>query len=317
MSEKTRTERLGVSRLEYYFSSYGWLFREQSLHDHGIDAQVEIVEDDKPTGKLIAIQIKSGSSYFSEQTESDVIYRPNGAHIRYWSRHALPVIIVLYNPEADALLWERVTDETIISTGKGWKINVPKRQVLDEESLTVLKGLTQPPPYIRRLNKLRLDKKWIDLIADGETVYIEYEDWINKSLHRFQFTIGCDSSDDIEPEIWPTVYMPGVSMEDAIAHVVPWANVEMDMDAHAEYMKRVWADECYSWHDKETDTTYYSETFEEWYRAPEGIVPVGANGETETYRLILSLNEIGNAFVQLDEYLLEEDFVEERAFTLE
>ena len=317
MSEKTKTDRLGVSRLEFYFSENGWLFREQSLHDHGIDAQVEIVEDGRPTGELIAIQIKSGSSYFSEQTKSDVVYRADDAHIQYWSRHALPVIIVLYDPEADALLWERVTDETIINTGKGWKINVPKSQVLVAESLAAIKSLTQPPPYIRRLNKLRLDKRWIDLIANGEIVYIEYEDWINKSLPRFQFTIGCDSREDIENESWPMTYMPWVSMEDAIAHVVPWASVDMDMEAHAEYMETVWAEECYSWHDKETDTTYYSETFEEWYRASEGIVPVDANGETETYRLVLSLNEIGNAFVELDEYLLAEDYVEERAFTLE
>lgn len=317
MNEKTKTDRLGVSRLEYYFSENRWLFREQLLHDHGIDAQVEIVEDGKPTGELIAIQVKSGSSYFSEQTESDVVYRADDTHIQYWSRHALPVIIVLYDPETDVLLWERVDDETIIGTGKGWKINVPKHQILVAESLVVLKSLTQPPPYIRRLNKLRLDKRWINLIANGETVYIEYENWINKSLPRFQFTIGCDSRDGIKPEIWPTIYMPGVSMEDAIAHVVPWANVEMDMEAHIEYMKTVWENDCYSWHDKETDTIYYTETFEEWYRVPEGIVPVDANGETETYRLLLSLNEVGNAFVELDDYLLEEDLVEERVFTLE
>ncbi len=317
MTEKKQTERLGVSRLDYFFSENGWLFREQTLHDYGIDAQVEIVEHGKPTGELIAMQIKSGASYFSEQTASDVVYRADNTHIQYWSRHALPVIIVLFNPDADTLLWERVTDETAINTGKGWKINVPQKQILNANSLAVLKNLTQPPPYIRRLNKLRLDKKWIDLIASGETVYIEYEDWINKSLPRFQFTIGCDSRDDIKEEIWPTLYMPSASMEDAIKHVVPWANVEMDMDAYIEYMELVWANECYSWHDKETDTTYYSQSFGEWYKEPDSIVPVDENGETESYRLLLSLNEIGNAFVELDAYLLEEDAVQERAFTLE
>ena len=61
-----KTERLGVSKLDHFFSSQGWLFREQPVHDYGIDAQIEIVDGSGATGNLIAIQVKSGSSYFSE-----------------------------------------------------------------------------------------------------------------------------------------------------------------------------------------------------------------------------------------------------------
>ena len=317
MNEKTRTDRLGVSKLDHYFSSHGWLFREQFLHDYGIDAQVEIVDDGKPTGDLIAIQIKSGSSYFSEKNDTDIIYRTDDKHIQYWSSHALPVIIVLYHPNTDILFWESVTKDTVVSTGKGWKINIPKDQVLSANTLSALKALTQPPPYIQKLNKLRLDKGWIDLVLNGELVYIEYEDWINRSLPRFQIRIGCGSRDDIGEESWPTVYCPGLSMEDALAHIVPWADYEMDMDAYEEFMESVWDNECYSWHDRETDTTYYSTSFDKWYKPPEGIVPVDENGETVTYRLILSLNNIGQAFIELDGYLLERDLIEEIAFTLE
>lgn len=63
-SMKAQTERLGVSKLDHYFSSYGWLFREQMIHDYGIDAHVEITNENYPTGELIAIQIKSGMSFF-------------------------------------------------------------------------------------------------------------------------------------------------------------------------------------------------------------------------------------------------------------
>lgn len=47
MYEQTKTGRLGISKIDYYFSSHGWLFREQYLHDSGIDAQVEIVSNGK------------------------------------------------------------------------------------------------------------------------------------------------------------------------------------------------------------------------------------------------------------------------------
>jgi hypothetical protein len=314
MNEQAKTDRLGISKLEIYFSSHGWLFREQFLHDYGIDAQVEIVSEGKPTGDLIAIQIKSGSSYFTEETDTDIVYRTDDKHIEYWSKHCLPVIIILYHPERDNFYWESVTDETIISTGKGWKINIPKSKLLTDESLAAFHDLIQPPPYIQKLNKLRLDKRWIDLISNGETVYIEYNDWINKSLPRFQIRIGCSSRDDIKEESWPTIY--GVLMEDAVSHTIPWAEFEMDHDAYAEYMESVWYNECYSWHDKETDITFFTMPFEEWFTPAEGIVPVSNDGEVEGYRLILSLNEVGKAFVELDKYLSEDDFIEETGFTL-
>lgn len=75
MKNSVKIDRLCVSELENFFSKHGWLFREQYLHDYGIDAQVEIVINGVPTGKLIAIQIKSGKSYFSENTDTDIIYR--------------------------------------------------------------------------------------------------------------------------------------------------------------------------------------------------------------------------------------------------
>lgn len=317
MNEQTKTDRLGVSKLEYYFSSHGWLFREQLLHDYGIDAQVEIVTDGNPTGDLIAIQIKSGLSYFSEETDTEFIYRTDNKHIEYWSRHSLPVIVVLYNPEQDTFYWESVSDNTIIRMGKGWKIKIPKSKVLTVESLAAFRELTQPPPYIQKLNKLRLDKSWMDLVANGEVVYIEYEDWINKSLPRFQIRIGCETRSDIGEQSWPTTYGIGLSMEEAISHAIPWADYEMDHDAYHDFMESVWFDECYMGRDEDDGNPYFSTPFDEWYTPPEGIVPVSANGEVEGYRLILSLNQVGKAFRDLDEYLSEEDFIEGRVFTLE
>lgn len=155
------------------------------------------------------------------------------------------------------------------------------------------------------------------MIASGENVYVEFKDWVNKSLPRFQIRIGCDSRDDIAEESWPTTYSPGLSIEDAISHLIPWADYEMDLDAHRECMKSVWYNECYSGHDKETDTTYFSTPFEEWHTPPEEMSPIYEGGEVAEYRLILSLNDIGKAFLILDEFLSEEDEIGQRVFTLE
>ena len=73
---------------------------------HGIEAQIEIIDNEIPTGALIAVQVKSGKSYFSENTNTSFVFRTGDKHIEYWSRHSLPVILVIYDPDEDTLYWE-------------------------------------------------------------------------------------------------------------------------------------------------------------------------------------------------------------------
>jgi hypothetical protein len=60
------TGRIGVYAVAAMIEKeLGWIFREQPTSDHGIDAQVEVVGSRSDvTGRLIALQIKSGKSYF-------------------------------------------------------------------------------------------------------------------------------------------------------------------------------------------------------------------------------------------------------------
>lgn len=310
---EVKTERLGVSKLDFYFSSRGWLFREQMVHDFGIDAHVEIVKESYPTGDLIAIQIKSGMSFFSEETEESYIFRTKDKHICYWSNHSLPVILVLYNTDDDLLYWQVINEQTVISTGGGWKIRIPKLHVLDENSFKVLSQLTQPEPYIQKLNKLKLDRYWIQKIIDGYEVFVEFDDWVNKSLSRYQINLLCED----EVQDWPMTYSPGMSIEEALEFFIPWADFEMDMDAHREGSVSQWDAECYMTYDKEEGRTIHGQSFESWYCEPEGIVPYHEDGEIASYRLRLSLNEIGKSFVEIDRFLSEKSKFHDRTFTVD
>lgn len=308
-----QTERLGVARLDHFFSSVGWLFREQLVHDYGIDAHVEVVQNAYPTGNLIALQIKTGSSYFAESTEDAYIFRTEDKHINYWQGHALPVILVLYHPEDDLLLWQVVSEETVVSTGKGWKIAVPKNRLVDQDCLLALKRLNQPAPYLRKLNKLRLDAHWIRKLHDGEEIFVTFDDWVNKSLSRYQINLICEDG----THVWPTTYSPGMSVEDALEHFIPWANFEMDLDAHRIGAEAQWHAECYQSYDKELGIEIFTQNFDDWYVEPDGIVPCDFNGEVEIYRLQLSLNELGRAFLKVREYLEQQDQFEGRTFTVD
>lgn len=308
-----QTERIGVAKLELLFASCSWLFREQFVQDYGIDAQVEIVKDAYPTGHLIAIQIKTGASYFSESTDTAYIFRTEDKHVDYWKGHSLPVILVLCNPDEDLLLWQSISEKTAVSTGKGWKIEVPKHQILNENSLGEISKLTQPDPYIRKLNKLRLDSHWIRKLYEGHEIFVEFDDWVNKSLPRYQISLISDEGS----HSWPMTYSPGMSIEDALAHFIPWADFYTDLDAHREGCVGQWHAECYMTYDKEWGREIFTEEFDEWYVEPEGIVPCSFDGEVESYRLQLSLNELGESFLEVHDFLAEEDRFEGRTFTAE
>lgn len=123
---KPNTERLGIAFLDYFFAENGWIFREQPTIDYGIDAQIEIFENQYPSGKLIAIQSKSGLSFFEKPNDNSFRFYPEEKHVKYWLGHYLPVILVLYHPEQKQAYWQIVIEENVVSTGKGWKIYVPK-----------------------------------------------------------------------------------------------------------------------------------------------------------------------------------------------
>ena len=125
------TERIGIHKVALIFlEEFGWIEREQTVSDVGIDMQVEIVDDGRPTGQLIALQIKSGPSYFKENKDGNIIYRGKKTHLEYWLSHSLPVLVILYNPETNLTLWQKVLSENIIETDKGWKTEIPISQTL-------------------------------------------------------------------------------------------------------------------------------------------------------------------------------------------
>lgn len=124
-------ERMGTAAAQLVFAGWGWMFREQPIGDFGIDAHVEPrVAKNRMSGRLIALQFKSGRSYL-ERAEGGWLYRGDYKHVRYWLGHVLPVVIVFYDPDNGVLRWQRIADEFVRYTEKAWTLFVPDGQVLE------------------------------------------------------------------------------------------------------------------------------------------------------------------------------------------
>lgn len=119
----------------------GWLFREQPFEDYGIDAHIEVVDDETVLGRLVALQIKTGRSYFGSPTdEGGWWFRDKAAHFEYWLDFSIPVIVVLVDLDS----WQLVTELTVKkSDGGQWKLRIPDTQLLDGSAVQALRDVAE------------------------------------------------------------------------------------------------------------------------------------------------------------------------------
>ncbi len=140
-------ENMGVGAAMVEFSSWGWAFRSQYVKDYGIDAHTEPFDGPhQPSGRLLALQIKSGDSYFREEADGGWWYRGENKHLRYWLGHVLPVLVVLYNPDSKTLYWQHVTEDRVEYTDREWKIVIPRHQVLSAGAAAELRAIADAAP---------------------------------------------------------------------------------------------------------------------------------------------------------------------------
>jgi hypothetical protein len=133
-----RTSRLAVKAVEEASLRADWFFREQPITDQGIDAHIENFEllkgqkddDEVGTGRLIALQIKGGPSYFSRPSPNGWWFPFKARKAKLWLGHALPVLVVLVDLDSGEMYWQRVSAATVIKTGKNYKIEVPRNQTV-------------------------------------------------------------------------------------------------------------------------------------------------------------------------------------------
>lgn len=152
-----RTERIGVGIAMLAFESQGFAFREQSESDYGIDAHAELIDLQRPTGRLLAMQLKSGSSYLSDKSSDGFIFRAEKKHVKYWQNHSLPVLICLCDIHSNTIYWQVVNPNTATSTGKHYKFNVPASQKIDSSSVTALRDLLSPIVTTNRYTIIKID----------------------------------------------------------------------------------------------------------------------------------------------------------------
>jgi len=222
MAEEPTTDRVGIHAVGLIFSrDFGWFFREQHEKDFGIDAQVEVLDEkNMPTGKLIALQVKSGPSYFRRKGE-EYIYYGEIRHLNYWTNHSLPVFLILHNPDTGETLWQRIERRLVTIRGHRWSIPIPTENTLDARHKDYFEaGIASDVEAIRRFrfaSDQALMEEWKD-----KDVYIVIEDWVNKSINIRRVAAYYDDPDKPEADLEFDIVAVRTSVHAIMHGYFPW-----------------------------------------------------------------------------------------------
>lgn len=278
------TDRAGVYTVGLLVEKMQWIYREQTVEDYGIDAHVEVVDGEDVTGRVLALQIKSGPSHFADTGDGrGWWFYPDKDDLDYWLSHSLPVIVVRADPPQGLAQWQSVSRATIeLGPRGGRRVLIPADQQFDEKAKTKLTELADGDPYELRLRQLRLALPWMQLLADGERILVEIAEWVNKTSGRGSIQlVSTDEAGDHRENIgsWG-VALGHRSYADAIPPLFPWANVILHADT-------------YDWLDEELP-----------FGTEDGALRPYANGagEVDFWRLELTLNDLAVAYLKVDEF---------------
>lgn len=155
------TGKAGVIYVQKVVNDHGSIFHPvHEENDLGVDGFIELVKAQESSCRLVAVQIKSGDSYFSASTgefEIDVDAR----HLDYWLEFPVPVILVCYSPAKDLAAWVSVRDhaesERYHDRPSVTQIRIPRHEEFDTEALS--KGIAS-------LAHVRADERLLIKCAD-------------------------------------------------------------------------------------------------------------------------------------------------------
>ena len=218
------------------------------------------------------------------------------------------MVVVLYHPETKRCHWQLVNRETLVKTSAGgWKLLVPEGQVLDVSAREPLQKASEGDPYELRLRQLRLAKPWMELLASGKRLVVDMEEWVNKSSGRGSISLGVDNEDGEKPQELASwgVFLGLANYAEVVPKLFAWADAHVHQETYdeSEY-DQYKAVAVFGLREAEL----FAVPFEEWRRGldAERIRPYrNGGGEVDFYRLELTLNELGKAFLVVDRFAME------------
>lgn len=177
------------------------------------------------------------------------------------------------------------------------------------DSLLAIGDVAEP---VRRFTELTLARTWMRYLAEGKRLFVEMNEWVNKTSGRGDLRLIV-RDDDAETEdrilTWPLIFLGGLSFERAVRDFFPWADVAEDDEVYEEAESERWIEDNGFWNSEDGEYFYDPAHLAEHlaarreYGHHSELQPYTDDGEVAKYRLELTLNSVGAGFLAVAAYL--------------
>jgi hypothetical protein len=219
--ETDPSTRLAIDAVEKVFlRGFRWAFRRLPSSDTGLDARAEILDDGRPTGRFLPLQIRSVSP--TNERHGDHIYRGEKKHLDYWTRHSLPVWVIIVDSENDLMLWQQVEKRLCMVTGAEWSIIIPAANVLDASARLCFDEAVATDPESLMRSTFALDRLLMQDMQDQTTFFV-WDEWGDTTAIFCNLRIYIGEGQRQEPDLQIDYRLRAHDLHEVMTKLFPWA----------------------------------------------------------------------------------------------
>ncbi|WP_440408923.1 DUF4365 domain-containing protein [Neorhizobium petrolearium] len=228
--------RLAVDASEEVFRrDFKWFFRRIPESDVGIEARAEILEEGRATGRFMALHIRSETSCVRE--EEGYLYHGRKEHLDYWTRHSLPVYLLVADMIGKRIVWQRIERPFCRETEAEWSIVVPDANRLDAAARLLFEEAVPTDPEALMRSIFVLDRPLMEDMLDRITVFI-WDEWIDPPSTFCNLRIYFKEDRDSGPDMRFDYHLRADSLHEIMTRLFPWASYSY-AEPIAEYSEKI------------------------------------------------------------------------------
>ncbi|NTG30048.1 DUF4365 domain-containing protein [Agrobacterium rhizogenes] len=213
--------RLAIDAVEKVFlRDFKWAFRRLPSFDTGIDARAEILDEGRPTGRFLPLQIRSVSP--TSKRHGDHTYRGEKKHLDYWARHSLPVCVIMVDSESGLMLWQQVEKRLCVIMEAEWSIVIPATNVLDASARLCFDETITTDPELLMRSAFALDHALMQEMQ-GQTTFFVWDEWGDTTAIFGNLRIYVGEGQRQEPDVRIDYCLRGHSLHEIMTRLFPWA----------------------------------------------------------------------------------------------
>lgn len=213
--------RIAIDAVEKVFvRDFKWSFRRLPDSKAGIDARAEILDGGRPTGRFLPLQIGLIQSW--SEDGSDYVHRGENSYLDYWTKHSLPVCVVIVDADSGTMRWQRANKESCTERASGWEMVVPAVNVLDANAkLCFDEAIASDQESLMR-SAFALDRELMEAVRDQATFFV-WDEWGDTTAIFSNLQIYIGEAERDEPDIRIDYHLRADNLHNVMTRLFPWA----------------------------------------------------------------------------------------------